>query len=126
MYFNHPKGRMLLLETLLAPTHLNTIQTSCPWVLRYLAAAAILSRKAAAGLTPAAPGTPAVSARVRHAIREVVKVIQTEEYRYQDPITEFLRELYVEFDLELAQKALKDAVVWPATAVRRKKLRAPS
>ncbi|KAF9471883.1 eukaryotic translation initiation factor 3 subunit 6 [Pholiota conissans] len=110
VYFNHPQGRTLLLETFLAPTYLNTIQTSCPWVLRYLAAAAILSRKAAAGLTPAVAGAPAVSARVRHAIREVVKVIQTEEYQYQDPITEFLRELYVEFDFERAQKALKEAV----------------
>jgi translation initiation factor 3 subunit E len=112
VYFNHPQGRTLLLETFLAPTYLNTIQTSCPWVLRYLAAAAILSRKAAAGLAPAVPGAPAqaVSARVRHAIKEVVKVIQTEEYQYQDPITEFLRELYVEFDFERAQKALKEAV----------------
>ena len=44
--FNHEEGRTLLLEIFLSPTYLNTIQTSCPWVLRYLAAAAILSRKA--------------------------------------------------------------------------------
>ncbi|KJA24411.1 hypothetical protein HYPSUDRAFT_38862 [Hypholoma sublateritium FD-334 SS-4] len=107
VYFNHPQGRTLLLETFLSPTYLNTIQTSCPWVLRYLAAAAILSRKAAAGLTT--PATP-LSPRVRHAIREIVKVIQTEEYQYSDPVTEFLRELYVEFDFERAQKALSEAV----------------
>lgn len=107
VYFNHPQGRTLLLETFLSPTYLNTIQTSCPWVLRYLAAAAILSRKAAAGLTT--PATP-LSPRVRNAIREIVKVIQTEEYQYSDPVTEFLRELYVEFDFERAQKALSEAV----------------
>ncbi|OSX60085.1 hypothetical protein POSPLADRAFT_1149650 [Postia placenta MAD-698-R-SB12] len=97
VYFNHPQGRTLLLETFLSPTYLNTIQTSCPWVLRYLAAAAVLSRKSASG---------ALSARVRHSIREIVKVIQMEEYQYRDPITAFLKELYVEFDFEAAQREL--------------------
>ncbi|KAF9237670.1 eIF3 subunit 6 N terminal domain-containing protein [Melanogaster broomeanus] len=99
VYFNHPQGRTLLLETFLSPTYLNTIQTSCPWILRYIATAAVLSRKSAAGNTNA-------SSRVRHSIREVVKVIQTEEYQYQDPVTSFLKELYVEFDFEAAQREL--------------------
>jgi len=105
VYFNHPEGRTLLLETFLSPSYLNTIQTSCPWVLRYLAAAAILSRKAAAGVTSAAAETP-LSSRVRHAIKEVVKVIQMEEYQYHDPVTSFLKELYIEFDFEAAQREL--------------------
>ncbi|KAI0926640.1 hypothetical protein AcV5_007378 [Taiwanofungus camphoratus] len=100
VYFNHPQGRTLLLETFLSPTYLNTIQTSCPWVLRYLATAAVLSRKSASG---------ALSSRVRHSIREIVKVIQMEEYQYQDPVTAFLTELYVEFDFEAAQRELSKA-----------------
>lgn len=48
--------------------------------------------------------------RIRHAIREVVKVIQMEEYQYKDPITNFLKELYIEFDFEAAQGELKKAV----------------
>ncbi|KAF8074140.1 eIF3 subunit 6 N terminal domain-containing protein [Lyophyllum atratum] len=103
VYFNHPQGRTLLLETFLSPTYLNTIQTSCPWVLRYLATAAILSRKSAS--QPASAAAP-VSTRVRNAIREVVKVIQTEEYQYQDPVTSYLKELYIEFDFEAAQREL--------------------
>lgn len=103
VYFNHPQGRTLLLETFLAPTYLSTIQTSSPWILRYLATAAVLSRKASSQ-----PGS-AVSARVRHSIREVVKVIQMEEYQYSDPITAFLKELYVEFDFEAAQRELSKA-----------------
>ena len=98
IYFNHDQGRTLLLETFLSPTYLNTIQTSCPWILRYLVVASILSRKA-----------PSPSSRVRHSIREIVKIVQMEEYQYTDPVTTFLRELYVEFDFEAAQKALKDA-----------------
>ncbi|KDR83300.1 hypothetical protein GALMADRAFT_58133 [Galerina marginata CBS 339.88] len=107
VYFNHEHGRTLLLETFLSPTYLNTIQTSSPWILRYLAAAAILSRKAAAGVSgSAAAGATPISSRVRHAIKEVVKVIQTEEYQYHDPVTGFLKELYVEFDFEAAQREL--------------------
>jgi len=101
MYFNHPQGRTLLLETFLSPTYLNTIQTSCPWILRYLATTAILSRKLSAS-----GGAAASSSRVRHSIREVVKVIQMEEYQYQDAITSFLKELYVEFDFEAARGEL--------------------
>ncbi|KAF8877520.1 eukaryotic translation initiation factor 3 subunit 6 [Infundibulicybe gibba] len=103
-YFNHPQGRTLLLETFLSPTYLNTIQTSCPWILRYLATAAILSRKAASATNSSAANP--ISSRVRNAIREVVKVIQTEEYQYQDPVTSFLKELYIEFDFEAAQREL--------------------
>ena len=102
VYFNHPQGRTLLLETFLSPTYLNTIQTSCPWILRYLATSAILSRKSSSASSTAAP----MSTRVRNAIREVVKVIQTEEYQYQDPVTSFLKELYIEFDFEAAQREL--------------------
>ncbi|KAF5317716.1 hypothetical protein D9619_012597 [Psilocybe cf. subviscida] len=111
VYFNHPQGRTQLLDTFLAPSYLNTIQSAAPWILRYLAAAAILSRKATLSPAPGAPGAPAtpVSPRVRHAIREVVKIVQTEAYQYNDPITDFLRELYVEFDFEAAQKALGQA-----------------
>ncbi|KAH9015293.1 eukaryotic translation initiation factor 3 subunit 6 [Lactarius hengduanensis] len=102
VYFNHPAGRTLLLETFLAPAYLNTIQSAAPWVLRYLAVSAVLSRRA-----QASGGTAPVSPRVRHAIREVVKVVQLEEYQYADPVTKFLKELYVEFDFEAAQHQLR-------------------
>ncbi|KAH9021878.1 eukaryotic translation initiation factor 3 subunit 6 [Lactarius hengduanensis] len=70
VHFNHPAGRTLLLETFLAPAYLNTIQSAAPWILRYLAVSAVLSRRA-----QASGGTAPVSSRVRHAIREVVKVV---------------------------------------------------
>ncbi|KAH8114411.1 eukaryotic translation initiation factor 3, subunit 6 [Phellopilus nigrolimitatus] len=103
VYFNHDQGRTLLLETFLSPAYLNTIQTSCPWVLRYLSTAAVLSRK-----TSAAGGT--TSSRVRHSLKEIVRVVQTEEYQFSDPITNFLKELYLEFDFEAAQRELTTAV----------------
>ncbi|KAI0031370.1 eukaryotic translation initiation factor 3 subunit 6 [Vararia minispora EC-137] len=98
VYFNHPSGRALLLDTFLSPAYLNTIQTACPWILRYLAVAAVLARSAAGA-----------SARARYALRETVKIVQMEEYQYADPVTRFLTELYVQFDFEAAQRELAQA-----------------
>jgi translation initiation factor 3 subunit E len=102
LYFRHPEGRTLLLDLFLSPAYLNTIQTSCPWILRYLAAAAIISRKSSAA---------SASRTVRGALQQIVKIIQTEEYQYSDPITLFLKELYVDFDFEGAQKWLSEAEI---------------
>ncbi|KAI4527279.1 eIF3 subunit 6 N terminal domain-containing protein [Schizophyllum commune] len=97
VYFNHPQGRTLLLETFMAPAYLNTIQTSCPWILRYLTTAAILS---------SSRRNQAVPSRVKSALRELPKIITTEEYQYSDPITRFLKDLYVDFDFDKARDEL--------------------
>jgi len=62
-------------------------------------------RKATAGVANAAAATP-LSSRVWYAIKEVVKVIQMEEYQDTDPVMSFLKELYIEFDFEAAQREL--------------------
>ncbi|KAG8711505.1 eukaryotic translation initiation factor 3 subunit E [Ceratobasidium sp. 395] len=82
---NVPNGPQTFLEMALAPAYLNTIQVACPWLLRYVSAAAVL-----------------VS---RHR-DEVVRVVQMEAYQYSDPITRFLTALYVDFDFEGAREAL--------------------
>ncbi|KAG8706491.1 eukaryotic translation initiation factor 3 subunit E [Ceratobasidium sp. 394] len=82
---NVPNGPQTFLDMALAPAYLNTIQVACPWLLRYVSAAAVL-----------------VS---RHR-DEVVRVVQMEAYQYSDPITRFLTALYVDFDFEGAREAL--------------------
>ena len=42
------------------------------------------------------------------ALKEVVRVIQQESYAYQDPITEFIECLYVNFDFDKAQEKLRE------------------
>ena len=74
----------------MSTAYLNTIQTSCPWILRYLTAAVITNRGR------------------KNVVRELVKIINQESYAYQDPITLFLEALYVRFDFEEAQKHLKE------------------
>jgi translation initiation factor 3 subunit E len=102
VYFQHPEGRTHLLELFLSTAYLNTIQTSCPWILRYLASAAILSRKTLSSST-------SVSRSLRGSLQTIVKILQTEAYQYEDPITKFLTDLYGDFDFEGAQRWLSEA-----------------
>merc|ERR1719300_1756785 len=45
VFFNHPKGRDLIIELFLyQKQYLNAIQTTCPWILRYLATAVICNK----------------------------------------------------------------------------------
>jgi hypothetical protein len=75
---------------LFSSQYINTIQTSCPWILRYLTTAVVTNK------------------RRKTYIKELVKIIQQESYEYQDPITQFIEALYVHFDFEGAQQKLKE------------------
>merc|ERR1719153_1933075 len=92
VFFNHPKGRDLIIELFLyQKQYLNAIQTTCPWILRYLATAVITNK----------------SSR-RNVMKDLIKVIQEESYTYQDPITSFIEDLYINFDFDGAQRKLRD------------------
>merc|ERR1719225_1684978 len=43
-----------------------------------------------------------------HKGKDLIKVIQEESYTYQDPITSFIEDLYVNFDFDGAQQKLRD------------------
>lgn len=91
VFFNHAMGRELIIEMFLyKPHYLNAIQTMCPHILRYLATAVIINRGR------------------RSALKDLIKVIQQESYTYRDPITEFLEDLYVNFDFDGARQKLQD------------------
>lgn len=89
VFFNHPDGRNGIIDLLFSEKYLNTIQTNCPHILRYLTVAVITNK------------------RRRNVLRDLVKVIQQESYAYSDPITEFVECLYVNFDFEGAQDMLQ-------------------
>lgn len=88
IFFHHPKGRDLILEILLQPASKQTMQTTCPHLLRYLAAVVIIHR------------------RRREVLRDLVTMIQQEAHNYTDPILQFLECLYIKFDFDTAQKKL--------------------
>ncbi|KAH9451111.1 hypothetical protein Pst134EB_018606 [Puccinia striiformis f. sp. tritici] len=105
VYFNHDKGRSSLVDAWLAQGYLNTIQTSCPYLLRYLVVALVVSKRAGSGSLKG----PSSSRGSRETIKEVLRVVSQETYQYSDPITDFLLNLYVKVDFEGAQKALKES-----------------
>jgi translation initiation factor 3 subunit E len=98
-YFNHDPARDVLTDLFFSPAYINTIQTNCPWVLRYLAAAVITNRSRAHKNT----------SLYQKQLKDLVRVVRQEGYEYSDPITDFVKALYVDFDFEEAQKKLGEA-----------------
>jgi len=69
----------------------NTIETICPWLLRYIAVVIVTSKNLD---------------KKQKRLNEVIKLINQEHYNYTDPILDFLRCLNVKFDFESAQAHL--------------------
>ncbi|KAI5283956.1 eukaryotic translation initiation factor 3 subunit E [Ascosphaera acerosa] len=102
-YFNHPDdaARDSLTDLFFSPAYINTIQAACPWILRYLAAAVITARSRAAHKN--------ASIGYQKQLKDLVRVVRQEGYEYADPLTDFVKALYVDFDFEEAQVKLREA-----------------
>ena len=97
-FFNYEPARDVLTELFFSPAYINTIQTSCPWILRYLTAAVVTGRSRSR-----------VSNQHQKQLKDLVKVVRQEAYEYRDPLTDFVKALYIDFDFEEAQKKLAEA-----------------
>ncbi|GAA0140565.1 translation initiation factor [Lithospermum erythrorhizon] len=90
IFFNHENGRTQIIDLFNQDKYLNAIQTNAPHLLRYLATAFIVNK------------------RRRPQLKEFLKIIQQEQYSFEDPITEFLACIYVNYDFDGAQKKMKE------------------
>ena len=97
-FFNYEAARDKLTEMYFSPPYISSVQTSCPWILRYLAAAVITHRARTSS-----------SFAYQKQLKDLVRIVKQEIYEYEDPVTEFIRALYVDFDFEEAQKKLSEA-----------------
>lgn len=97
-FFNYEPARDVLTDLFFSPAYINTIQTSCPWILRYLASAVITNR-----------GRTKNSGSYSKQLKDLIRIVRQEGYEYSDPITDFIKALYVDFDFEEAQKKLGEA-----------------
>lgn len=97
-FFNYEPARDLITELLFSAPFINTIQTNCPWILRYLAAAVITNRSRTRN-----------TGQYQKQLKDLVRVVRQEGYEYNDPVTDFVKALYVDFDFEEAQKKLGEA-----------------
>ncbi|KAL2016609.1 hypothetical protein VTK56DRAFT_3266 [Thermocarpiscus australiensis] len=93
--FNFENAREPILELFFNPGYINTIQTNCAWILRYLTVAVITNRGRAKN----------VGAHQKQ-MKDIVRIVKQEAYEYQDPVTRFVHALYVDFDFEEAQRQL--------------------
>nr|ACO10725.1 Eukaryotic translation initiation factor 3 subunit E [Caligus rogercresseyi] len=92
VFFNKAEGTDAVIELFLyQKQYLNAIQTTCPWILRYLSTAVIVNKNSR-----------------RSIMKDLVKVIQEESYAYKDPITSFIEDLYVNFNFDGAQQKLRE------------------
>ena len=97
-FFNYEPARDTLCDLFFSPAFINTIQTNCPWILRYLAAAVITNRNRNRN-----------TGQYQKQLKDLVRIVRQEGYEYNDPITDFIKALYIDFDFEEAQKKLREA-----------------
>lgn len=90
VWFSFENGLGLMTDFFFSDKLLNTIQTNCPHILRYLGVAAIINK------------------RRKNNLKDVVRLLVQEKNAHSDPITEFLLAIYTEFDFELAHAKLKE------------------
>lgn len=87
-----------LIDLFFSPSYISTIQASCPWIIRYISASVvsvyIKNRNSTSN---------------ERRLNDLVRVIGQEVYEYQDPITEFIRALYIDCDFAAAQSKLLEA-----------------
>jgi len=124
VYFRHPKGMQALVEAWTESTleagekrrsyYLDTIQSSCPWLLRYLVAAVVVSHTGPLKISVYTPNNPSANAQGKKSILatkifQVLRVVEQEKYQYSDAVTEFFRLLVGSVDFEGATTYLKQA-----------------
>ena len=97
-FFNFESARDTITDLLFSAPFINTIQTNCPWILRYLAAAVITNRSRSRN-----------TGQYQKQLKDLVRVVRQEGYEYNDPVTDFVKALYIDFDFEEAQKKLGEA-----------------
>jgi translation initiation factor 3 subunit E len=88
VFFNHENGLNALIDMFLHDRYVTAIQLCAQHLLRYLAVAAVVNK------------------RRRNVLKDLIRIIAQEQYEYSDPITEFLRCLFVDFDFDGAQEQL--------------------
>jgi translation initiation factor 3 subunit E len=96
--FNFEAAREPILEMFFSAAYINTIQTSCPWILRYLIAAVITGRSRSRN-----------SSLHQKQLKDVVRYVRQEAYEYNDPVTQFINALYIAHDFDAAREALRMA-----------------
>ncbi|EFN52550.1 hypothetical protein CHLNCDRAFT_138996 [Chlorella variabilis] len=88
VFFNHENGLNALIDLFMQDRYLTAIQLTSQHLLRYLAVAVVVNK------------------RRRNVLNDLKRVVSQEAYEYSDPVTEFVRCLFVDYDFDGAQEQL--------------------
>jgi translation initiation factor 3 subunit E len=88
VFFNHESGLNALIDLFMQDRYLTAIQLTSQHLLRYLAVAVVVNK------------------RRRNVLNDLKRVVAQEAYEYSDPVTEFVRCLFVDYDFDGAQAQL--------------------
>lgn len=102
-FFNSENGLDQLLDLFFSSSYLSTIQAASPWILRYLIAAVVSSEN----FTKNNLSNPTFQKR----LKDLIRVVGQEQYEYRDPLTDFIKALYIDFDFSEANVKLQEAAV---------------
>ncbi|TYZ59974.1 hypothetical protein PybrP1_002451 [[Pythium] brassicae (nom. inval.)] len=89
----HEEGRDSVVDFMMQARCVEAIQSNAPWLLRYLSAGVIMHK------------------RRRNLVKDLLRIFRVDDKSYQDPITEFVENLFVNFDFESAQEKLRECEV---------------
>ncbi|CEP21761.1 unnamed protein product [Cyberlindnera jadinii] len=102
-FFNTDNGLEGLLDLYFSSSYLSTIQAACPWILRYLVAAVVGSESS----TKSNLSNP----NFQKKLKDLIRIVDQEQYEYNDPLTGFIKALYIDFDFEEANNKLNESLV---------------
>ncbi|KAH3672530.1 hypothetical protein WICMUC_004215 [Wickerhamomyces mucosus] len=102
-FFNNENGLEQLLDLFFSSSYLSTIQAASPWILRYLVAAVVSSENSNKNNL----SNPIFQKR----LKDLIRVVGQEQYEYRDPLTDFIKALYIDYDFNEANAKLNEASV---------------
>lgn len=102
-FFNSENGLEQLLDLFFSSSYLSTIQAASPWIVRYLVAAVVSSESNSKNTL----SNPTFQKR----LKDLIRIVGQEQYEYNDPLTDFIKSLYIDFDFEEAQAKLNEASI---------------
>ena len=104
--FNSDAAREPVLDMLFSPPFINTIQTACPWILRYLVVAVVTGRSL---VNANARNNRNASQAHQKQLKDIVRYVKQESHEYTDPVTKFMTALFSLYDFDAAREALLKA-----------------
>jgi translation initiation factor 3 subunit E len=104
--FNSDAARDSVLEMLFSPPFINTIQTACPWILRYIVVAVITGRSL---VNSNARNNRNASQAHQKQMKDVIRYVRQESHEYVDPVTQFVTALFTSYDFDAARESLRAA-----------------